>query len=72
LSGHITSIHEEKKPFNCDICDLMFSRKPNLNAHIARVHAGVKMDLSFKNVAKDPGVSKTNRSLGISEFLRKH
>ena len=42
LSCHITSVHEGKKPFNCDICDVDFSGKPNLDAHIAKVHEGKK------------------------------
>ena len=36
----------------------MFSRKPNLNTHIARVHKGWKMDLSFKDSAKAQGLKK--------------
>ena len=42
MNKHIASVHEEKKPFKCDICDAKFANKPNLNRHIAAIHNGKK------------------------------
>ena len=36
------SVHEEKKPFKCDICDYRCSQKSNMNKHVASVHEGKK------------------------------
>ena len=38
LKIHVESVHEEKKPYNCDICDYSFSRKGNMNKHVESVH----------------------------------
>ena len=38
LKKHIASIHEGKKPFECNRCNTMFSQKGNLEKHIASVH----------------------------------
>ena len=35
LKDHISSLHEGKKPFKCDICGSSFSRKHYLKVHIA-------------------------------------
>ena len=37
LNGHIASVHEEKRPYKCHICDAIFAYKPNLNGHILSV-----------------------------------
>ena len=42
LNNHIASVHENKKPFKCNICDANFARKPYLKGHIASVHEGKK------------------------------
>ena len=39
---HIESIHEEMKPFQCDICYKNFSVKRDLKTHIESVHEGKK------------------------------
>ena len=35
---HIASVHEEKKPFKCEICDKGFSQKHNMKIHVESVH----------------------------------
>ena len=38
----LLSVHEGKKPFECDICDYSFSWKSNFIKHVASVHEGKK------------------------------
>ena len=39
LSRHVESVHEEKRPFKCDICnDVSFTGKAALNDHILSFH----------------------------------
>ena len=40
LKKHISSVHEEEKPFECDICDTKFTAKQN--RHIVAIHEGRK------------------------------
>ena len=42
LNIHIATVHEEMKPFKCDICKAEFRHKVNLNTHIAKVHEKMK------------------------------
>ena len=35
---HFESVHEEKKPYKCDICDKSFPLKSVLQTHIGSVH----------------------------------
>ena len=35
-------LFDRKKPFQCDICSVYFTKKNNLNGHIASVHEGKK------------------------------
>jgi uncharacterized Zn-finger protein len=35
---HMVSVHEEKKPFECTICDASFAYKHHMNRHIVSVH----------------------------------
>ena len=37
---HVSSVHERKKTFKCDICDYSFSQKSHLKIHVASVHEG--------------------------------
>ena len=39
---HIDSIHNGKKPFDCNVCSKIFTHKSNLNKHIKIVHEGKK------------------------------
>ena len=38
LNEHIASVHEGKKPFHCEMCDVQFELELELNEHIALVH----------------------------------
>ena len=38
LVDYNTSVHKGKKPFKCEICDVQFELKHELNEHIASVH----------------------------------
>ena len=42
LNGHIASVHEGKKPFKYNICDVSFTQKGEINGHFASVHEGKK------------------------------
>ena len=42
LSVHVTSVHEGKKPFKCDICSRGFGVKKTLNNYVKSVHEGNK------------------------------
>ena len=37
LNGHMASVHDGKKPFKCEICNVAFTQK-----HMASVHEGNK------------------------------
>ena len=39
---HHESVHEEKRPYKCNICDANFARKAHLNVHLASIHEGKK------------------------------
>ena len=39
---HVASVHEEKKPFICGICDYSCSKKTWICRHVAHVHEGEK------------------------------
>ena len=38
MNRHIASVHEELKPFICEICDNSFSQKSKMNKHVMSVH----------------------------------
>ena len=40
LNRYIRTVHEEKKPVKCNVCDKAFSLKANLRVHIGSVHKG--------------------------------
>ena len=35
---HVTSVHENNKPFKCEICDYSFSQKITMKKHVTLVH----------------------------------
>ena len=43
LDTQISSDHEGKKPFKCEICDYSFSRKSAMKTHVASVHIEKKL-----------------------------
>ena len=42
MSTHVSSVHERKKLFKCQICDQRFSEKGNMTKHMATIHGGKK------------------------------
>ena len=38
LKQHVVIVHENKKPFKCEVCDYSCSLKGNLKSHVASVH----------------------------------
>ena len=40
--NHVTNVHEDKKPYGCNICQKNFSRKHMLKKHVDMVHEGKK------------------------------
>ena len=40
MKTHVSMVHEEKKPFKCDICDYRCSQKSTIKTHVASVHEG--------------------------------
>jgi KRAB domain-containing zinc finger protein len=42
MKRHVASVHEEKKPFKCDIYDFSCAQRNVLKVHVASVHEGDK------------------------------
>ena len=42
LNNHKRSVHENEKPFKCEICHSCFGCKSNLNTHKKNVHENKK------------------------------
>ena len=42
IKGHVSSVHEGKKPFTWGVCDHRSTRKGDLKKHIASVYEGYK------------------------------
>ena len=42
LNRHVTSVHEGKKPFQCNACDASFAQNSDLKKNKASVHEGNK------------------------------
>ena len=42
MNGHITTIHEGRKPFKCDICNAEFTSRQDMKGHITTIHEGKK------------------------------
>ena len=40
MNKHITSVHEDKKPFKCGLCNYYCSKKSSMYQHVAVVHEG--------------------------------
>ena len=40
---HVESVHEERKPFDCTICQKSFAIKGKLDRHSTTVHRGMIM-----------------------------
>ena len=38
MRHHISSVHEGKKPFKCEICDVTFAKKGHMKNHISSIH----------------------------------
>ena len=47
IKTHAASVHEENKPFKCDICDHSCSRKSHIDTNVASAHNG-KIQLNVK------------------------
>ena len=42
MKKHIESVHDKKKPIQCEICDQSFPRKCEMKKHVELVHDGIK------------------------------
>ena len=42
MKRHVTSVHENKKQFKCEMCDYYFSQKGDLKRHVTAVHENKK------------------------------
>ena len=40
LNRHVSSVHERKKPFKCELCEKSFAVIPYMRNHFARIHKG--------------------------------
>ena len=38
MKTHISSVHDKKKPFKCEICDKEFTLKQSMAKHIVSIH----------------------------------
>ena len=45
LNVHLASIHEGKKPFQCNLCETSFVQKGTLKKHLASIHEGKHLDV---------------------------
>ena len=48
LNRHVTTFHEGKKQFKCEICTTNFGQKVTLKVHVAAVHEGKKSFQCFQ------------------------
>ena len=42
MNRHIKMVHEEKKPFKCELCDKSFFQKVDRKKHVESIHEGKK------------------------------
>jgi hypothetical protein len=68
LKYHMLSVHEEEKPFNCNLCDYSSVTKSNLNRHVSDVHEDNRPFECEKCEAK----YKSKPALGTTHILRRH
>ena len=54
LTGHISTMHEGKKPFKCDICGTGFTFRNTLNRHIQNIHEKIDKGYVEHSVSQDP------------------
>ena len=59
------TLHEEKKPFHCGMCDTTYSTKGNLTRHVDKIHGKNESDQKSK-------VKKEHASLSDNEKLEKN
>ncbi|CAL4175146.1 unnamed protein product, partial [Meganyctiphanes norvegica] len=50
LVTHAQIVHQNKKPFVCSCCNLLFSRKHNLTKHM-KVHTGKETTINLGEIA---------------------
>ena len=43
MKNHVASVHEAKKPFNCEICTYKCSQNNDLKKHVESVHEKKKL-----------------------------
>ena len=46
---HVTSVHEGRKPFKCEVCGWRYCQKGDLTKHITSVHEVIKPCAKFWN-----------------------
>ena len=42
LAKHVSTIHEKKKPFKCELCNKDFTQLAHMKGHVSSVHEGKK------------------------------
>ena len=47
MTQHVLSVHEEKKTFNCEICDYNCSENGSLNKHFIPAHEEKKYHIKY-------------------------
>jgi hypothetical protein len=47
MTKHVLSVHEEKKPFKCEICYYSCSENGSLNKHFIPFHEEKKYDIKY-------------------------
>ena len=45
MSRHVSSVHEKKKPFQCNLCGKCFTENGSVTKHITTIHEGIKLFL---------------------------
>ena len=63
LNQYVTSVHEENKQFNCEVCDYRSSRKFTLDHNVTSVHEEKKQ---FKSEVCD---YRSSRKFTLDQML---